>query len=255
MAELSTELRPGTVEVILAFADDEHLMGQQYTEWIGVTPFLEEDLAFCSIGQDELGHAALLYAVVVGDDGSAEGEAAIDQVALQRTGDDYRSCWFTERPTDDWAEAFVRHWLYDRAEQLRWELFASSSVTGLADAAVRAEREEVYHRRHGDGLLDNLLDDPEAGPRLRSALQLWAPLSLGFFDPVAGEAEALADGVITGSLADLRAPWTALVTDRFGPLDWGTAPDQDARRVRSSWFDPLMTRMREVIDLDPHAVW
>ena len=33
-------------------------MGQQHTEWIGVAPFLEEDLAFSSIGQDELGHAA-----------------------------------------------------------------------------------------------------------------------------------------------------------------------------------------------------
>ena len=197
MADLSSELRPGSVEVVLALADDEHLMGQQYTEWIGVTPFLEEDLAFSSIGQDELGHAALLYAVVVGDDGTAAGEAAIDQLALQRDGEGYRSCWFTERPTDDWAEALIRHWLYDRAEQLRWQQFEYSTVQALADAAARAEREEVYHRRHGDGLLDALLDDADAGPRLRSALAMWAPLSLGMFEPVAGEVDALADGVVT----------------------------------------------------------
>ena len=57
-------LTNGVREFLLAFADDEHLMGQQHTEWIGVAPFLEEDLAFCSIGQDELGHAASLYAIV-----------------------------------------------------------------------------------------------------------------------------------------------------------------------------------------------
>ncbi|MEM9132349.1 MAG: Phenylacetic acid catabolic protein [Actinomycetota bacterium] len=255
MADLASELGPGGIEVVLSLADDEHLMGQQYAEWIGVTPFLEEDLAFCSIGQDELGHAALLYAVVVGDDGSIDGEAAIDQLALQRAGEDYRSCWFTERPTDDWAEALVRHWLYDRAEQLRWAQFSSSTVAALADATVRVEREEVYHRRHGDGLLDVLLGDPDSGPRLQSAVRLWAPLALGMFEPVAGEGEALADGVIGGSVADLRAPWMDMVTDRFGPVEWGIAPAQEGRRLRSSWFDPLMSRMREVIDLDPLALW
>ena len=54
-------LSDGGREYLLAFADDEHLIGQQHTEWIGTAPFLEEDLAFCSIAQDELGHAAALY--------------------------------------------------------------------------------------------------------------------------------------------------------------------------------------------------
>ena len=37
---------PSLREHLLAFADDEHLMGQGHTEWIGVAPFLEEDMAF-----------------------------------------------------------------------------------------------------------------------------------------------------------------------------------------------------------------
>lgn len=249
-----SDLSPGSIEVLLAFADDEHLMGQQYTEWIGVTPFLEEDLAFSSIGQDELGHAAMLYAIVLGDPDGAS-DLAIDALALQRAATDYRSCWLTERPTDDWAEAVVRHWLYDRAEELRWKLFASSTVPALAQAALQAEREERYHRRHGDGLLDVLLGDADAAPRLSHALELWAPLALGLFEPVAGEVEALADGVISGGLADLRQPWIDGVEERFGPVRWGDAPPQEQRRVRSAWFDPLMDRMREVIDLDPTATW
>ena len=77
-----TVLSESAVEYLLAFADDEHLMGQRYTEWIGVAPFLEEDLALASIGQDELGHAAMLYAVVAGDD-----DSAIDRLALLRDAD------------------------------------------------------------------------------------------------------------------------------------------------------------------------
>ena len=42
---------------LLALADDEHMVGARHTNWIGLGPFLEEDLAFCSIAQDELGHA------------------------------------------------------------------------------------------------------------------------------------------------------------------------------------------------------
>ncbi len=33
-----TSMTPGTAEFLLAFADNEHLMGQQHTEWIGVAP-------------------------------------------------------------------------------------------------------------------------------------------------------------------------------------------------------------------------
>ena len=86
-------LTDGVREFLLAFADDEHLMGQQHAEWIGVAPFLEEDLAFCSISQDELGHAASLYAIVAGDSNpTGVGDPAIDQLAFHRDPADWRSC-------------------------------------------------------------------------------------------------------------------------------------------------------------------
>ena len=48
-------LTPAAREYLLALADDEHMIGARHTNWIGLGPFLEEDLAFCSIAQDELG--------------------------------------------------------------------------------------------------------------------------------------------------------------------------------------------------------
>ena len=118
-----TPMTPGTAEFLLAFADDEHLMGQQHTEWIGIAPFLEEDMAFASIAQDELSHAALLYAIVADNgQGGPPDDRAIDTLAFDRSAADYRSAQIVEVACTGWAHALVRHWLYDTAEELRWSL-------------------------------------------------------------------------------------------------------------------------------------
>ena len=241
---------PATTEFILGLADDKHLIGQQHAEWIGVTPFLEEDLAFCSIGQDELGHAALLYEWLVGDD-----DLEIDRLAYGRTAAEYRSCWFVEMPTSDWEQALVRHWLFDEADVLRWGLLSDSGDEAIAAIAARVEREEVFHRRHAAGIVDALMADDAAAERLRLVAQQLAPLAVGIFEPVSGEAEALSDGIVAGPLHDQLETWKQTVEVRFGQIDWSDAPEQRARTQRSEHFAPLMSRMREVLDLDPKAVW
>ena len=234
--------------VLLAFADDEHLMGQRHTEWIGVAPFLEEDLAFASIGQDELGHAAMLYELLAG------GNA--DQIAFWRSAAEYRSCWLVEARCTDWAEAIVRHWLYDEAELLRWQGLASSASADLRGIAARALAEETYHRRHANALLDALIRDGAATERLRRAFAELAPLAVALFESPA--AAAGADPSIIGPpLESLRAPWVASVITRFGGIDdlTSTATAQQGRTVRSMHFDEMYSRMREVILLDPSATW
>jgi len=248
MIEASDAVR----EVILAFADDEHLMGQQHTEWIGVAPFLEEDLAFASIGQDELGHAALLLESLVG---SADRD--IDALAFYREPAEWRSCGLAEATLPDWSDTLVRHWLYDAAEELRWGLFASSSIPELADISVRALSEERFHRQHADALLDALLEVPDARGRLDASLTSLLPMAVGMFEGVAGEAEAIEAAVISGSLASLLAAWQDRVVDRFGPVDWSSVAGvpSDQRTRRHADFAPLLSRMLEVFDLDRTVAW
>ena len=243
-------LSPGIAEFLLALADDKHLMGQQHAEWIGVTPFLEEDLAFCSIGQDELGHAALLYELLVGDD-----DTEIDAVAFGRSASEYRSCHLVEWCTADWPETFIRHWLFDLADSLRWKLLAESSLTQLRDLAARVEREELFHRMHAERMLDVLLADAEGFERLRAAVVKLSGLVQGLFEPVAGEAEAIEARVASGAFADSWTDFVSAVEGRVGGVEWGSPPAQNERRTRSSDWQTLLTRMREVIDLDTSAVW
>ncbi len=242
-------------EYLLAFADDEHLMGQQHTEWIGVAPFLEEDLAFSSIGQDELGHAVMLYELVCELDGVEPTDIAIDALAFERGAREYRSAAFTEYGTTDWAVALIRHWIYDLVEAERWQLVATSTHAGLKSAAVRAGREETYHRRHAQALMESLIHTPARVELERGLAAIW-PMVGSLLAPVAGEEELVADGVASGALASAGERVTAAVRAMFDDVDIVSVPEVSAGRTeRSTFFEPLMRRMREVLDLDPEAVW
>lgn len=240
-------------EFLLAFADDEHLMGQQHTEWIGVTPFLEEDLAFSSIGQDELGHAVMLYELVCDIDGVEPTDAAIDELAYGRGADAYRSSAFTEYGTTDWAEALVRHWIYDMVEDERWKLVAESSHLALASAAVRAQREESYHRRHAAALMESLVAT-SARSELARALDVVVDMLPSLFVSVANEDALVAAGVVARPLRSNAPAVRAQISEMFGSCVLGEIPEH-GRTQRSKHFDPLMARMREVLDLDPAAIW
>ncbi len=277
-------------EFLLAFADDEHMMGQQHTEWVGVAPFLEEDLAFSSIGQDELGHAAMLYELVLELDGIEPTDTAVDTLAFGRPSHDYRCCHLVEYETKDWAEALVRHWVYDAFEEMRWQLVGDSTLPKLAAVAGKALREEAFHRRHADALLDKLLESSEARARILEALEAIAPMVPGLCEGTAGEAAAVVGGVAAGPTDGLLEPLVRALAQRFGnPADGGSADGSPrhtrrsdgvepsmvwmsevlaggltadcsanghARRTRRSvCFEPLMARMREVLDYDPEAVW
>ena len=244
-------LTPPVKEYLLAFADDEHLMGQQHTEWIGVAPFLEEDMAFASIGQDELGHALMLYTLIL------ESPSGIDTYVFNRKSEEWRSCQLVESTHRRWEEALIRHWCYDMAEDLRWELFSDSSLPELISISERALKEETYHRRHAEALVENLFMIPDSKLRLMRALEVVVPQVLGLFSPIPGEEEAISCGVVSGKYSDLLPIWRTRLEERFGVLDSGLfiQADNENRTQRHSDFDYLFGRIREVFLLDPKAVW
>ena len=67
------------VETLLPIADDELVVGWRNSEWTGIAPFLEEDVAFSSIAQNEIGHARALYELVAEELGTTADELAYDR--------------------------------------------------------------------------------------------------------------------------------------------------------------------------------
>ena len=252
-------LDPGSREYLLALADDEHMIGARHTAWIGLGPFLEEDLAFCSIAQDELGHAIGLYELLLRDEGRDPTED-LDAFALLRPASGYRSSHLAEIECSDWADSLVRHWLYDTAEQLRWDALSGSSHAGVAALADRALSEERFHIEHADRFMARV----GSTTQVADAVQRLLPLAVAAWWPAPGEEAAIAAGVATGSAADLSTEWELRVRSDAGrwglDLDWpdcsGAAVlDHRDRTARSEGFDDFHTSLTRVLALDPDATW
>jgi ring-1,2-phenylacetyl-CoA epoxidase subunit PaaC len=164
-------------DVLLELADDELILGWRNSEWTGIAPFLEEDVAFSSIAQNEIGHARALYELAAQELG---GDA--DSLAFDRDPHDYRCAPLVELRRLEWATTIARHWLYETADQIRLEALKDDPDPELAGLATKIDREEVYHRIHAEMWVDRLLASAEARPRLDEALaELW-PYVLGVLD-------------------------------------------------------------------------
>ena len=162
------------VQLLLALADDELILGWRNSEWTGIAPSLEEDVAFSSIAQNEIGHARALYELA-----ARELDTDADALAFDRTLDEYRSAPLVELRRLEWARTIARHWLYETADAIRLEALRASDDPELAGIAAKIEREEVYHRLHAEMWLERLRGEE----RYTAAVdELW-PYALGVLTP------------------------------------------------------------------------
>jgi ring-1,2-phenylacetyl-CoA epoxidase subunit PaaC len=151
-------------EQLLAIADDELVLGWRNSEWTGIAPMLEEDVAFSSIAQNEIGHARAIYQLLAED---------ADALAFDRAPDEYRCSRLVElRLVPDWARTIARHYLYETFDEERIARLKESDDPAVAGLAAKIDREEAYHRMHARMWHERLQDEP----RYREALEELRPL-------------------------------------------------------------------------------
>ena len=150
---------------LLEIADDELILGWRDSEWTGIAPFLEEDVAFSSISQNEVGHARALYEIAARELGTTA-----DELAFDRRPEEYRSAPLVELREMDWARTIARHVLYEAADEIRLQALKESDDQDVAGLAAKMDREEAYHRIHAQMWEERLRDEP----RFQAALdELW----------------------------------------------------------------------------------
>jgi ring-1,2-phenylacetyl-CoA epoxidase subunit PaaC len=159
---------------LLAIADDELILGWRDSEWTGIAPTLEEDVAFSSIAQNEIGHARALYELA-----AVELDTDADALAFDREPEDYRCAPLVELHLLEWAHTIARRYLYEEADRLRLESLMQSGDVELAGLAAKIDREEVYHRLHAEMWAARLRDEP----RFRTAVEELWPFALGVLEP------------------------------------------------------------------------
>lgn len=208
---VSASFRDALEPVLLAIADDELVIGHRHSEWTGWAPHIEEDIAFSSIAQDEIGHAALFYGML-----AELGGRTVDELALGREPSEYKNAVVCERPNRDWAFTIARHFLYEIAERIRLDSLRGSAYRPLAEAAEKLLREERYHQLHADAWFRRISSGPVEG-RHAFAQALSEALfdSVGLFEATETERDAVEAGILPAPSDALLQIWLGETMERI----------------------------------------
>jgi ring-1,2-phenylacetyl-CoA epoxidase subunit PaaC len=245
------------LDLLYRLADDQLILGHRNSEWNGLGPILEEDIAFSSMAQDKLGHALQLYTLL-----HNLGEAEPDTVAFTRNAPQFHCCQLVELPIGEYDFSLMRHLLFDHAELLRFQALADSTYEPLAQVARKLRGELKYHALHANTWVKRLgTATDEAIGRMQSALNVTLPYALGIFEQTEAEADIISSGLFVGE-AELQSRWLESITKVLSqtelelPAMENTVPVMGGRHGQhTAHLQPLLDEMAEVFRLDPTADW
>ncbi len=259
MDSLPENLKQPMIDLLLAVADDKLMLGHRNSDWTGLGPILEEDIAFSSLAQDEIAHAQAIYELL-----SPLVDKTADELAYGRSIDQYRCAQIVELPDDfDWSIAIARQFFCDHIDRMRLERLARSSYTPLRGLASRLAAEEQVHVDHVDAWIVRLgRGNDESKRRVQTALDKLAPLAPMLFEKVDAEDELVDADLYPPGDDDMFHAWHDVlqhVAHEGGLSIDLNPPDQGAhggRRGRhSEHLKSLLDEMCEVYRLEPGAVW
>ncbi|WP_257349370.1 1,2-phenylacetyl-CoA epoxidase subunit PaaC [Pseudalkalibacillus decolorationis] len=254
------------VELLYSLADDDFILAYRGSEWLGLAPHIEEDVAYSSINQDMMGHATRLYRIL-----EELGEGKADEISHLRKPEQFRNAilleerngegTYLEKPDFDWAFAVVRNYFYTVHKKIRMESLRKSSYEPLKDTALKVSIELQYHLMHWDMWFKQLMTSTdEAKRRMTSAIErCWIEmngvLSLG---PMADE---MTSKGYVASEEDMREKWLTHMKKTFeeinAPFPKRLAMSKGNGRQGEHTEDlkTALQTLSEVYETNPTAGW
>jgi ring-1,2-phenylacetyl-CoA epoxidase subunit PaaC len=247
----------GLKDLLYRMADDLLILGHRNSEWTGLGPILEEDIAFSSMAQDKIGQSLALYEIL-----QELGENEPDVVAFMRNAEAFHSCQLVELPIGEYDFSLVRHFYFDHQSALRMDMLKDTVVEPLQMVARKFRGEIKYHTMHADTWMKMLGAGSEEGKaRMQKAIMDCAGLALGMFELSEYETELSESGIFAGEEA-LKIQWIDSVSQKleafgFDVPDWDTViPVYGGRKgAHTADLQPLLDEMTEVFRIDPAAEW
>lgn len=253
-------------ELLYQLADDELVIGHRDSEWLGLAPHIEEDIAYASIAQDEVGHATIYYRLL-----EELGEGKADDLAFMRPSVQRKNAILLERlngrgsylenPEFEWGYTIARRLAYDLFDAVRLDILTRSSYQPLALVAAKIKREERYHLMHHSTWFKRLANGTE-----ESRVRLLAGIAKTWED--VGGLFTLGDvptgPVFPATTMELVDRWMAELKPLFesASVPWPTVPLMrptlalDGRRGQHSpALAALLETMGEVYRTAPGAAW
>lgn len=244
-------------DLLYKIADDQLIIGHRNSEWTGVGPLLEEDIAFSSMAQDKVGHSLAFYNLL-----HELGEQDPDTIAFTRNAEQFHNCQLVELPIGEYDFSLIRHFLFDHAELIRFQMLADCPVDEIAQVAKKLRGEVKYHVMHANTWISQLSNSTEeAKERLQKSLEEALPYALGIFEPSTFEKEIVDAGIYLGEKA-IEEQWkeniaAALEDSALSLPDWNLITPVYGGRYgkHTEHLQPLLEEMSEVFRVDPTADW
>lgn len=253
--ELTDGARAVVVDLLYRLADDDLIIGHRNSEWTGLGPILEADIAFSSMAQDQIGQAWAYYRLL-----HDLGEPDPDTNAFLRAAHEYRCASLTCLENGDWARSTTRLFLYETAKSLRLASLIDSRYVPLAQLVRKLRGEQKYHLMHARMWIEKLGNaTEESRGRMQAALNELYPHGLGLFEP--GECGRQFDGTaMKEAEATLQTAWERDVREAVGRVKLTVPADAIAvygGRVgrHGPELAKLIEAMQKVYRLDPAAAW
>lgn len=275
---LTPSTRPGVIDLLYRLADDGLIIGHRNSEWTGLGPILEEDIAFSSVAQDKMGHALAFYNLL-----HELGEPEPDLLVYTRGPEEFRcaslvvlECFpvaedskgevLCNNPTrdrlvstGDWALSLVRQFFFSESDAVRFEALSTSSFEPLAQLVRKFRGEIKYHTMHGRAMLAKLGSADTSRARIQAAVDVLWPHALGLFEPTAHDA-VLAEAGVSPTEAELCKAWRQevepLLHDAGLQIPAGARPVYGGRAGKHPpEMKALLGDLQKVARLDPGAKW
>lgn len=243
---------------ILSHADDKLMLGHVQSDWTGLGPILEEDIASSAMAQDDLSHALTLYQYL-GD----RYDLDPDVIAFERSAENYFCCdLVTQSDEFDWAGSVVKRWLM--ATYMLIVIADLSKADDDSDLGPRCDRIlpeqelQVLHLQRWIIRLSNAGD--EARERMQLALDRIAPLA-GMVVEMPGHGPSPQESCLIRR-EEIFREWTAGLHETIKQAGLNATfslPEQTqlgGRRSRhADHFKEQLVEMTEVRRVDPGASW
>jgi ring-1,2-phenylacetyl-CoA epoxidase subunit PaaC len=232
---------------VLALADDKLMLGHVQSDWTGLGPILEEDIAASAMAQDDLSHALVLYEFLQKSDAPDDA----DELAFGRDVADYRCCDLMTLPDDfDWAVATSRRFLFAHFAAILLHDFAAGNDGELADRATRLQGEQAIQTTHLNAWMVRLgTGGGDAHTRMQCALNTLAPHAGMLFEDIEDRDDRFArwQAAIAPSLAEAGLSCNVELPD---------ASVQGGRRGQHApHFIEQHAEMTQVRAAEPGAAW
>ncbi|GGJ69541.1 ring-1,2-phenylacetyl-CoA epoxidase subunit PaaC [Anoxybacillus voinovskiensis] len=260
------EYKEALVELLFQLADDDFIIAYRGSEWLGLAPHIEEDVAFSSITQDTMGHAAMYYQLL-----EDIGMGRADDLAHGRGANERRNAILLEEvngpghylyePQYDWAFAVVRNYFYTQAKKVRIDSLKNCSYEPLAQVAVKVNMELYYHLMHWRTWFVQLVNaGGEARERMRKAVEK-------VFDDFAGvlslgeKGEKMVECGLIDSEEVLKARWLQAVKPVFEqtnlelPSEFHMKRGNGRNGEHTADLIEALATLSEVYRMDPLAIW